>query len=74
MKSIQFKTNVMCGACLAKITPAMNEVVGAANWSVDLADPAKVLTVQGDSVEASDIISAVQRAGYTAKEKDAVAS
>ena len=46
MKTIELKTNIMCGSCVAKVTPSLNEVAGAANWKVDTQNPKKILTVQ----------------------------
>ena len=68
MKTIQLKTNIMCSACLEKVTPAMNEKAGAGNWTVELTSPAKILTVNSDTLNAGDIIKAVETAGYKAVE------
>lgn len=68
MKTLQFKTNVMCGACVEKITPFMNETAGAGNWSVDLANPAKILTVHSAAAQPTAIKEALQKAGYVASE------
>jgi copper chaperone len=65
MKTIKFKTDIKCSACVAKVTPYLNEALGG-NWEVDLNNPSKVLTVVGESNEAK-IIQAVEKAGYKAE-------
>jgi len=68
MKKYQFKTNIMCGSCIAKVTPVLNENLGEDNWEVDIKDPKKVLTVSADDASKSDIINALEKAGYNAEE------
>jgi copper chaperone CopZ len=63
MKTLRFKTNVKCSGCIEKITPNLNEAVGEGNWSVDLNDPRRILTV----TEAADdelVKKALTDAGY----------
>lgn len=67
MKKIELKTNIMCGSCIAKVSPALNEAVGENNWQVDTANPKKVLTVTSDKLSAEEVISAVEKAGYKAE-------
>ncbi len=66
MEALKFKTNIKCTGCLAKVTPALNETVGADNWKVDLEDPGKTLTVVSDSSE-NEILAAVKEAGFEAE-------
>ncbi|MGN6539365.1 MAG: heavy-metal-associated domain-containing protein [Ginsengibacter sp.] len=68
MKTKKFKTNIMCGSCIAKVTPVLNETFGENNWKVDTQNPKKILTVSKDNINATDIISAVEKAGYMAEE------
>jgi copper chaperone CopZ len=67
MKTIEVKTNIMCGSCIAKVTPTLNEVIGEGNWKVDTANPKKVLTVNADNLNERDVIKAVEEAGYKAE-------
>ena len=67
MKTIQLKTNIMCGSCIAKLTPTLNEEIGAANWKVDTQNPKKILTVTTDNLDESEVIKAVEKAGYKAE-------
>lgn len=67
MKTIEVKTNIMCGSCIAKVTPVLNETIGEDNWKVDTANPKKVLTVTNDNLDEKDVIKAVEKAGYKAE-------
>jgi copper chaperone CopZ len=68
MKTIELKTNIMCGSCIAKVTPTLNEVIGEGNWKVDTLNPKKVLTVTSEDLDQTQVIEAVQKAGYKAEE------
>jgi copper chaperone len=68
MKTYQFKTNIMCGSCIEKVTPVLNENLGENKWEVDIKDPKKILTVSAEGASKSDIINAVEKAGYKAEE------
>lgn len=65
---MQLKTNIMCGACIAKVTPVLNDVLGENNWKVDITDPNKILSVEGEDLQKIDVINAVAKAGYKAEE------
>jgi len=67
MKTIELKTNIMCGSCVAKVTPILNEVIGENRWKVDTANPRKVLTVNTESLDEASVIQAVEKAGYIAE-------
>jgi copper chaperone CopZ len=57
----------MCSACIAKVTPTLNEILGEANWKVDIQNPKKILTVQTEELDSRDVIKAVEKAGYKAE-------
>jgi copper chaperone CopZ len=65
METVQFKTNINCSGCVAKVTAPLNEVAGAAHWSVDTAGKDKILTVQVNADTAAAVIAAVQQTGFT---------
>ena len=68
METKQFKTNIMCGSCVAKVTPVLNENFGEKNWKVDTQNPTKILTVSIGDTSVKEIISAVEKTGYKAEE------
>jgi copper chaperone CopZ len=64
---MEFKTNIMCGSCIAKVTPVLNEIIGENNWKVDILNPKKILNVINTDLAKSEIIKAVEKAGYKAE-------
>jgi len=64
---MQFKTNINCGGCIAKVTPFLDETAGAGKWSVDTANPDKVLTVENETLSADDIQNGLDKLGYHAE-------
>lgn len=66
MESVKFKTNIKCSACVAKVTPVLNETVGENKWTVDLIDPARTLTIR-DVHDERKMIEALQKVGYKAE-------
>ncbi len=57
----------MCGSCIAKVTPTLNETIGKENWKVDTQSPKKILTVSTESLSEAEVIKAVEEAGYKAE-------
>jgi len=69
MKTVNFKTNINCGSCLTSVTPILNDILGADNWSVDLSQTDKVLTVNSNEYTA-EIIKRIEDAGYNIEVKN----
>jgi len=53
MATLQFKTNINCGGCIARVTPRLNEVKGISSWKVDTDNPDKILTVETETLSMS---------------------
>ena len=68
METLQFKTNINCGGCVAKVTPKLNEVKGIKSWNVDTNNPNKVLTVEADGISDKEVKDAVSKAGFKIEE------
>lgn len=64
MSTLQFKTNIKCGGCIATVTPFLN-TEGIEKWEVDLQNPDRILTVDTEKSSA-EVTKLVQDAGYTA--------
>lgn len=64
METIILKTNVACGACVAKITPFLQEEKRITSWEVNTQNPQKLLTAQGNQLTAEIVIAALAKAGY----------
>ena len=67
MSTLKFKTTIKCSGCLANVTPHLNAADGIEKWEVDIMNPNKILTVETAGVSESDVIAAVEKAGYIAE-------
>ncbi|MBO9640833.1 heavy-metal-associated domain-containing protein [Siphonobacter aquaeclarae] len=68
METLQFKTNINCSNCVAKVSPFLNQEDSIDTWKVDTDNPEKILTVEGDDLDPEVIIETVEKAGFSAKE------
>jgi copper chaperone CopZ len=66
MSTQTFNTNIKCSACVAKVTPYLDEAVGTGNWQVDLTQPTRPLKITSDT-DAHTIQESLQKAGYRAE-------
>lgn len=72
MKTIQFKVEGMhCNSCVTLITMELSNITGVTGVMVDLKTGLGSVTLTENTVGESDIISAIERAGYTASIVDA---
>lgn len=62
--TLQFKTNINCDGCVAKVTPFLNEATGISHWEVNTANKDKILTVNTDGITKEEIIRKIQEAGF----------
>lgn len=67
MNTYQFKTNINCGGCIAKVTPYLNSEEHIKNWNVDTTNPQKILTVQTEGLAADAVEKLVTKAGFKAE-------
>lgn len=67
MSTYRFKTNLKCGGCVQSVRPYLDGIKEIREWSVDLNDPDRLLSVDSDSVDPGKIILAFAAAGYTAE-------
>jgi copper chaperone len=65
MKQYQFKTNINCSGCVAKVTPTLNQTEEIKDWKVDTDNPNKILTVETDSLNEEQVKAIVQKAGFS---------
>ena len=64
MKTLSFKTNINCGACVATVTPFLNAESSVNEWSVETSNREKILTVAGEQPDAEAVQEAVRKAGF----------
>ncbi|MCF6360521.1 MAG: hypothetical protein L3J29_07140 [Cyclobacteriaceae bacterium] len=69
-KTLTYKTNIKCNGCIATITPFFEEKEAIKNWSVDLESPDRILTIELENGEASEVESLIKQAGYEAEKVD----
>ena len=64
MERLQFKTNINCHNCVRAVTNFLNDVDQIQEWQVDTENPDKILTVNGNALQANAVIEAVEEAGF----------
>lgn len=62
--TLKFKTNINCMGCVSKVTPELDKLTAIENWEVDIRNKDKVLTVETSSDKESEVIAAVEKAGF----------
>ena len=62
--NFQFKTNINCSSCVAKVTPFLNDAEAIGQWEVDTANREKILTLKSKGITEQKVIEAVQKAGF----------
>lgn len=63
-ETYQFKTNINCGHCIAKVTPALNNETGICHWDVNTNSKEKILSVHSIGITKQEIIDKVKNAGF----------
>lgn len=63
-KTLQFKTNINCGGCVAKVTPFLNEAEGVCHWEVDTTNKDKILSVHTKGITEQEVMQKVKEAGF----------
>ena len=63
---LTFKTSINCRSCIKAVTPFLEHVAGIKQWDVDTINPDKILTVKSSGATADEVLTAVQKAGFTA--------
>jgi copper chaperone CopZ len=61
-----FKTTINCSSCIRSISPSLNSSVGEGNWSVDIENPDKLLTVSNAGFTPDMVKHIVEEAGFEA--------
>ncbi len=63
----QFKTNINCGGCVASVKPHLEKAEGIGEWSVDITDKDKILTVESDGITEEQVLDIIHKAGFKAE-------
>ncbi len=64
LTTLKYKTNLNCGSCVAAVKPHLDNNPAIHRWSVDTANPNKVLTVEGEGVSGKAVEQHVADAGF----------
>lgn len=65
MKTLVFRTNFRCSACVETIRPELDAIPGLTGWSANVIDSDKLLTLQGEDFSLPAVEAALQRHGYS---------
>jgi hypothetical protein len=63
-KTKQFKTNINCSGCIAKVAPFLNKFLDENQWKVDTTNRDKILTVTLDDLDEKMLVQQVNSAGF----------
>jgi hypothetical protein len=64
MPHLTFQTNLRCGACVDKIRPVLDAESRIERWSADVANPEKLLTVEGAEITREFVDGLLRSKGY----------
>ena len=53
-------SKINCNNCIAKVSPALNTLIGEGNWSVDITLPNKPLTFS-DDISLDDVLDVLDQ-------------
>ena len=63
-KTLTYKTNIKCNGCIATVTPFFKKKESIKKWAVDLESEDRVLTVELEGGETSEVEALIKEAGY----------
>ena len=65
----QFKTNINCGGCIAKVELFLDGEENIKSWEVDTNHPDKILSIESANWQEDQIIHLVETAGFKAEKR-----
>lgn len=66
MSTYKFKTTMSCSGCVSKVEKFLNGEKDILKWEVDLNSPDKILTIETEKLDPSQIPPLLLKAGYKA--------
>lgn len=60
----RYKTDLHCGACVARVRPLLDAAADVRRWEADTDGPETVLTVEGEGITAERVGALLSPAGY----------
>ena len=67
MEIITLSTDLHCNSCVSTVDPILKDDPSIQKYDINLDHPAKLITLQGDSLNAEFLISEFKHAGYHAE-------
>lgn len=67
-KTLTYKTNIKCNGCIATVTPFFQKNKYIKKWQVDLESDDRILTIELEDGDVSEVESLIKEAGYQAEE------
>ena len=64
MNTIQLDTDIHCGSCISKLSPHLDQDENIKDWSVDLDNEVKKMTVTGEGISHEYINTILSKEGY----------
>ncbi len=69
----RYRTDLHCGACVARVRPLLDAAPDVARWDADTNGPQAVLTVEGTGITAARVADLIRPAGYHVLGEEAAA-
>ena len=66
-QELKLKTNLNCGGCVSKVQADFDNAQGISNWSVNINNSDKILTVSSKGITEDEVIKIVQGKGFKAE-------
>lgn len=67
MEKIILKTDLSCKHCAMKVEPVLKAEKGVVEYTIDLENPQRLVTIQSDGANIDSIIAGFKKAGYLAE-------
>jgi hypothetical protein len=60
----RYRTDLHCGACVARVRPLLDAAADVTNWAADTSGPQTVLTVEGKDITVARVADLIGPAGF----------
>lgn len=67
MEKVVLKTDLSCKHCVMKVEPVLKSQAGIIDYSVDLENPDKLVTINSEGANINSVIEGFEKAGYKAE-------
>lgn len=67
MEKVVLKTDLSCKHCVMKVEPLLKSEQGVLEYSIDLENPDRLVTITSEGANIDSVIAGFKTAGYSAK-------